>query len=66
MIYVALDHDFFGGEGAYIETPEQEFKIQNKKPKYNIYGFIDKPIQYKKKKAEFKKLMAKLDRMEQY
>ena len=51
MIYVALDHDFFGGEGAYIETPEQEFKIQNKKPKYNIYGFIDKPIQYKKKKA---------------
>ena len=51
MIYVALDHDFFGGEGAYIETPEQEFRIQNKKPKYNIYGFIDKPIQYEKEKT---------------
>jgi len=50
MIYVALDHDFFGGEGGVIETPEQDFKIENKKPKYNIYGFMDKPIQYKGKK----------------
>ena len=31
MIYVALDHDFFGGEGGHIETPEQDFKIENKK-----------------------------------
>jgi len=50
MIYVALDHDFFGGDGGFIETPEQDFKIENKKPKYNIYGFIDKPVQYKDKK----------------
>ena len=49
MIYVALDHDFFGGEGGHIETPEQDFKIENKKPKYNIYGFIDKPVQFKDK-----------------
>lgn len=51
MIYVALDHDFFGGEGGVIDHPEQEFKIENKKPKYNIYGFMDKPIQYKKDKS---------------
>ena len=39
MIYVALDNDFFGGKGAKIEAPEKEFKIENKDPKYNIYGF---------------------------
>jgi len=50
MIYVALDHDFFGGKGGVIESPEQDFRIENKKPKYNIYGFMDKPIQYKGKK----------------
>jgi len=50
MIYVALDHEYFGGEGGYIEKPEEEFRIENKKPKYNIYGFIDKPVQYKDKK----------------
>ncbi|MAF25098.1 hypothetical protein CL634_05935 [bacterium] len=50
MIYVALDHEFFGGKGAFIEAPEQDFRIENKKPKYNIYGFIDKPIQYRSKK----------------
>ena len=49
IIYVALDHDFFGGEGGHIETPEQDFRIENKKPKYNIYGFIDKPVQFKDK-----------------
>jgi ATP-dependent helicase/DNAse subunit B len=48
MIYVALDHDFFGTDGAFIDHPEQEFKIESKDPKYNIYGYIDKPIQYKK------------------
>ena len=51
MIYVALDHEFFGGEGGYIERPEEEFKIENESPEYNIYGFIDKPIQYKKDKT---------------
>jgi hypothetical protein len=49
MIYVALDYDFFGGKGGHIETPEQDFKIENKKPKYNIYGFMDKPVQFKNK-----------------
>ena len=51
MLYVALDHEFFGGEGAYIDKPEEEFRIENKSPKYNIYGFIDKPIQYEKDKT---------------
>jgi hypothetical protein len=51
MIYVALDYDFFGGEGGHIDHPEQEFMIESKKPKYNIYGFMDKPIQYKKDKT---------------
>ena len=49
MIYVALDHDFFGERG-YIDHPEQEFKIESKKPKYCIYGYIDKPIQYENEK----------------
>ena len=49
MIYVALDYDFFGEDG-FIDHPEQEFKIDSKKPKYNIYGYIDKPIQYEDKK----------------
>ena len=49
MIYVALNYDYFGGEGGHIDKPEEEFKIENKKPKYNIYGFIDKPVQYKDK-----------------
>tara|TARA_Y100000310_G_scaffold343375_1_gene450706 strand:+ start:11133 stop:12128 length:996 start_codon:yes stop_codon:yes gene_type:complete len=50
MIYVGLSHNFFGHKGAVIDSPEQEFKIENKKPSYNIYGFMDKPIKYKKKK----------------
>ena len=49
MIYVALNYDYFGGEGGHIDKPEEEFKIENKKPKYIIYGFIDKPVQYKDK-----------------
>ena len=56
MIVVGLKSDFFGkddlimGKNAHIETPEQSFEIKNKKPKYNIRGFMDKPIQYKKDK----------------
>ena len=46
MIYVGLDNEFFGGEGAYIEGPEKEFTIESKKPKYSIRGYIDKPIEY--------------------
>ena len=55
MIVVGLKTDFFGDESEiysdpYIEKPEQEFEITNRKPKYKIRGFIDKPIQYKDKK----------------
>jgi len=55
MIVVGLKNDFFGDESLidgtpYIEKPEQEFEITNRKPKYKIRGFIDKPIQYKDKK----------------
>ena len=49
MIYVALITITSAGKGVHIEKPEEEFKIENKKPKYNIYGFIDKPVQYKEK-----------------
>ena len=55
MIVVGLKNDFFGDEllidsNPYIEKPEQEFEITNRKPKYKIRGFMDKPIQYKDKK----------------
>lgn len=50
MILVGLHEDFFG-EGGYIDKPEQDFEINNKKPKYNIKGFIDKPVQFKDKKT---------------
>jgi hypothetical protein len=46
MIVVGLRAEFFGKEGGKIDKPEQEFKIKSRKPKYNIYGFMDKPIQY--------------------
>jgi len=46
MILVGLQNDFFGGEGAKIDCPEQEFDIVNEKPAYRIKGFMDKPIQY--------------------
>jgi hypothetical protein len=48
MILVGLKIDFFG-EGGVIDKPEQDFEIKSKKPKYNIKGFIDKPVQYKDK-----------------
>ena len=51
MIYIGLDHNFFGHKGAVIDSPEQEFRIENEGPKYNIYGFMDKPIKYKGKKT---------------
>lgn len=50
MIYVGLSHDFFGHKGAVIDKPEQDFRITNKEPSYNIYGFMDKPIKYKEEK----------------
>jgi hypothetical protein len=50
MVYIGLNHNFFGHEGAVIDCPEQEFKIQNDVPNYNIYGYMDKPIKYSKKK----------------
>jgi ATP-dependent helicase/DNAse subunit B len=48
MTLVGLNHNFFGQEGATIDKPEQEFRIENKTPRYNIYGFMDKPIKYTK------------------
>jgi len=51
MVYIGLAHNFFGHKGAVIDCPEQEFRIENKGPNYNIYGFMDKPIKYKKKKT---------------
>ena len=64
MILVGLRTNFFGKEGGKIDKPEQEFKIKSKKPKYNIYGFMDKPVlydddtlyivDYKSSKAKFK------------
>lgn len=50
MILVGLKNDFFGGKGATIDKPEQEFEITNESPRYKIKGFIDKPIKYDKKK----------------
>jgi ATP-dependent helicase/DNAse subunit B len=50
MIYVGLDNEFFGGEDGYIEAPEKQFTIESKKPKYNIRGYIDKPVEYDKEK----------------
>tara|TARA_R100000008_G_scaffold54542_1_gene33341 strand:- start:675 stop:1721 length:1047 start_codon:yes stop_codon:yes gene_type:complete len=49
MIVVGLKNEFFGNENALIEEPEVGFEIQNEEPKYNIKGYIDKPIQYKEK-----------------
>jgi hypothetical protein len=56
MIFVGLNNDFFGkddliyGKEAHIETPEYAFEIESKSPKYNIRGYMDKPIEYKKSK----------------
>lgn len=51
MIIVGLKNDFFGTNGARIDTPEQAFEIVNEKPEYRIKGFMDKPIQYPKDKT---------------
>jgi len=51
MILVGLQNDFFGGKGAKIDKPEQEFEIVNESPHYAIKGFMDKPIKYDKKKV---------------
>lgn len=56
MIFIGVNNDFYGkedpvmGKEAFIDKPEQAFEIKNESPKYNIRGFIDKPIQYKKHK----------------
>lgn len=50
MILVGVKNDFFGTKGASVLPPEFEFSIENKEPKYNIKGFIDKPIDYPKDK----------------
>jgi hypothetical protein len=47
MILVGLKNDFFG-EGGEIVKPEYAFEITNEDPKYQIKGFIDKPIKIKK------------------
>jgi hypothetical protein len=49
-IVVGLNLDFFGGKGATIDNPEEEFFLDSKSPRYKMTGFIDKPIQYKKDK----------------
>lgn len=46
MIVVGLKNEFFGAKGAKVLPPEFEFRIENERPKYNIRGFIDKPIDY--------------------
>ena len=43
MIIVGLDNDFYGSKGK-VTSPEKEFLLENKSPKYKIRGFIDKPI----------------------
>ena len=49
MILVGLHNDFFG-KGGKLEDPETAFKFENKRPVYNIMGFIDKTIKYTKEK----------------
>ena len=48
MVYVGLNADFLGAGGT-VDKPEIKFTIKNKKPKYEIMGFIDKKIKYKDK-----------------
>ena len=48
MIIVGLDNDFYGAKGS-VNSPEKEFLIESKSPKYKIRGFIDKPVEYDKK-----------------
>ena len=49
MIDVRLQYDFFGENGL-IESPEQDFLLENDDPPYKVRGFIDKPVQYPDKK----------------
>ena len=49
MIDVELQYDFFGENGL-IESPEQDFLLENDDPPYKVRGFIDKPVQYPDKK----------------
>jgi len=55
MIVLALNLDFFGGKGAKISKPEEEFFLDTTKnpdkPSYKMRGYIDKPIQYPRKKS---------------
>ena len=48
MILVGLHCNFLGGKNAVIKEPEKEFLVENQNPKYTIYGFMDKPIEYPK------------------
>ena len=50
MILVGLHCNFLGGKNATIKEPEKEFLIENDDPKYTIYGFMDKPVEYPKEK----------------
>ena len=47
MVLVGLKEDFFVKGGKLLE-PEFQFDIENEKPKYRIFGFIDKIAQFKK------------------
>jgi hypothetical protein len=49
MILVGLHNDFFGSGGKLMKA-ETAFKFENKRPIYNIVGFIDKCIKYTKEK----------------
>ena len=50
MILVCLNQDFYGiGEEVEPATPELEFLLDNKNPRYKIRGFIDKIFKYKDK-----------------
>ena len=49
LVLLAFNLDFYGKKGAKLRKPEEEFKHHNENPRYNIYGFIDLPIEYKNK-----------------
>ena len=47
FILVGLQYDFLGKGGKNLD-PEYKFKIENKNPKYNVLGFIDRATIYEK------------------
>ena len=49
MVLVGLNEDFFV-EGSKLLDPELKFDIENKEPKYRIFGFIDKTAHFVKDK----------------